>query len=108
MKKYVSIKTVRAEPLFLKAKNEQGFNVYHEDGAKSWVSLGVFDRDYKSAETWMERLIIEVNELTKKCKDLESALMGGSVPAGEVRILKKQLKYMKAYLSILHTRIQRA
>ena len=88
MKKYIGTKQVSAEPMnlgeFIKqtgrnpyvndpdmhGNNEEGYIVEYEDGYKSWSPKAVFEKAYKCAETFLDRLKIEhkeVGERFEKC-----------------------------------------
>ena len=88
MKKYIGTKQVSAEPMNLgefieqtgrnpyvndpdmHGNNEEGYIVEYEDGYKSWSPKAVFEKAYKCAETFLDRLKIEhkeVGERFEKC-----------------------------------------
>lgn len=86
MKKYVGTKQVSAEPMnlgeFIKTTgrnpyanssdvhgdNEEGYIVEYEDGYKSWSPKEVFEKAYKVAETHIDRMSIEFEELRERMK----------------------------------------
>ena len=78
---------------------------------KGYISMSpkyVFDESYKIAETYMDRLMIEGDELSEKIIKLQKALnTPGTVPATEEGILNTQLSAMTTYLNILTMRIKR-
>ena len=65
----------------------------------------VFDKAYKPADTYMERLLIERDELKDKVAKLTVALVEKKVPASAIEILTEQQRAMDAYLTILNKRI---
>lgn len=93
MKKYIGTKTVMARPMskweayednFLKAgvvatqedKNTCGYEVVYDDGYHSWTPKEQFDKAYRLAESPVDRMKIELDELTdrfiKLCKFIQS------------------------------------
>lgn len=92
MKKYIGTKQVSAEPMnlgeFIKTtgrnpyanssdihgNNEEGYIVEYEDGYKSWSPKTVFEKAYKAAETHIDRMRIEFEELRERMKKLKSFL----------------------------------
>lgn len=84
MKKYIGTKQVSAEPMllgeFIKQtgrnpyvndpvvhdNSEEGYVVEYEDGYKSWSPKEVFEKAYKCAETFLDRLKIEHEELMRR------------------------------------------
>ena len=56
-------------------------------------------------ETYMDRLIVERDELKLKFEKLNKALIRDKVPKGSIGILKAQSKLMVDYLTILNNRI---
>ena len=88
MKKYIGTKRVEAEPMtmgeayeknLLKAgrvpneseKNKAGYHVKYEGGYESWSPAKTFEECYKIADTPLDRLIIEHDELNEKIKRLK-------------------------------------
>ena len=45
---------------------EDGYKVVYEDGYESWSPKDVFEKAYKVADTFLDRLIIEQKELAEK------------------------------------------
>lgn len=84
MKKYIGTKQVSAEPMnlgeFIKTtgrnpyanspemhgNNEEGYIVEYEDGYKSWSPKEVFEKAYKCADTFIDRLFIKHSDLMEK------------------------------------------
>lgn len=131
MKKYIGTKRLKAKSMTLGAYNEyrgwkqpenedpktEGYLVEYEDGGKpnderhedyiSWSPKDVFEKAYKVAETPLDRMIIESDELCKKfCglasfiesekfKELDSVMQG---------MLKVQYRMMCNYWQILNQR----
>ena len=79
MKKYIGTKSVEAVPMELgeyinkggrnpykdgtHKDDEQGYLVKYEDGYESWSPKDVFEKAYKPADTFLDRLYIEDTEL---------------------------------------------
>lgn len=84
MKKYIGTKQIEAELMTLgdfvqeTGKNpygkdiekhketEQGYHVRYEDGYESWSPKDVFEKAYKVADTFLDRLYIEHSDLIEK------------------------------------------
>ena len=83
MKKYFGTKQIEAEPMTMgeayeknllqagKVPNESekdsaGYHVKYEDGYESWSPAEPFVKAYKVADTPLDRMIIEYNELKQK------------------------------------------
>lgn len=90
MKKYLGTKLVTAKPMtraeaevilgksIKPAKQEysgEGYLVRYEDGYQSWSPKEVFDKAYKPADNFLDRLIIERDEVQQRLSSLTSALM---------------------------------
>lgn len=131
MKTYVGTKTIKATPMNRLAYNEyrgwklpedengedEGMLVEYLDGGKSnhpnhvgyisWSPLDVFEKAYKLAETPLDRLLIEQEELFEKFKKLHNFLNSEKISAYDLvgkfqyEMLFMQLNTMKTYLSIL-------
>ena len=65
----------------------------------------VFEKAYKPADTYLDRLIIERDNLEDKLAKLTVALAQNKIPEGSVEILEEQQGVMDAYLTILNKRI---
>lgn len=83
MKKYIGTKQVEAEPMamgeayekgLLQAgrvpseaeKDKDGYHVRYKDGYESWSPTEPFEESYKLADTALDRMLIEGEELTVK------------------------------------------
>ena len=58
-------------------------------------------------ETWVDRLIIERDDLKLKIEKLHKFLDSGEAPDDEEAILYDQFEVMNDYLNILNTRLGR-
>lgn len=126
MKKYIGTKTVSATPAWRVGgtvypkdgavprcmNREDGYKVVYEDGYESWSPKDVFEKAYRIAETPVDRMQIEFDELDKKCEALAefcgSGEMDETVNDEYTKcLLTMQYGAMSDYLQLLDTRIQR-
>ena len=125
MKKYIGTKQVEAEPMtmgeaykrnFLQAgrvpndseKDNPGFYVRYQDGYESWSPAETFCKAYKLADTPLDRLIIEHQELRDKINKLENFLSSEGFDSLNYKmriLLGMQLHIMIEYSLILKERI---
>lgn len=81
MKKYIGTKQIEAEPMTLgdfvqetgrtpygkdienHKETEQGYRVKYEDGYENWSPAKAFEKSYKCADTFLDRLHIEMKDL---------------------------------------------
>ena len=129
MKKFIGTKQVSAEPMTLgefiektgrnpyanepemHGDNEEGYIVEYEDGYMSWSPEAVFEKAYMEAETYVDRMRIEFNELRERMKKLKDFLLSEKsfeVNVGELNDLDCQYDLMNRYAQILLKRIRRA
>lgn len=123
MKKFIGTKVVKAEPMTMEEAQkvlgreikpatveEDGYLVKYKDGYKSWSPKSVFEEAYKPIETFLDRLVIEKQELTVKvdklCKflSMKDAIM--KVGSFQFARMTEQIEAMEKYLSILTIRIE--
>lgn len=83
MKKYIGTKQVSATPAWRidgkvypkdgevprSMNREDGYKVVYEDGYESWSPKDVFEKAYKVAETFLDRLMIERKDLAEKLEN---------------------------------------
>ena len=131
MKTFIGTKTIKAFPMTKQEyniyrgwpippeedPNEEVYLVEYAPDSKSkpnhpdhegYISMSpkhVFDEAYKIAETYMDRLEIEQEDLLDKINKLRKALDQKLVPEDAVAILTEQLKVMNSYNDILHIRM---
>lgn len=124
MKKYIGTKQIEAEFMtrgdawgkhLLGEKpstenfDDEGYHVRYEDGYESWSPKDVFEKAYKVADTPLDRMYIEYNELMDKHNKL--ALFLGRKDAVEiagenqVTLMEVQKVQMHYYLLTLKERI---
>lgn len=128
MKKYIGTKQVEAEPMnmgqayekgFLQAgrvpgKTEQdkpGYHVKYADGYESWSPAEPFEQAYKVADTFVDRLLIERDELNERLNKLRQFIESPKfveIVTDEYQrlLLSKQESRMHEYLGILNERIK--
>lgn len=78
MKRYIGTKEVKAQPMTayeasqkgystgISDRNRDGYEVEYEDGYKSWSPAEPFEKAYKAADTFLDRLNIEREELVER------------------------------------------
>ena len=122
MKKYIGTKVIKAEPMTVTEAQvlgveikpatveENGYLVEYKDGYKSWSPKSVFDETYKPAETFLDRLAVEQQELTEKVDKLRKflSLEDAQIKVGSFQFVRmtEQLEAMEKYLNILTRRIE--
>lgn len=129
MKKYIGRKQVMAKPMSEDVAVEKGFarpntnnhewrSGYHvqyanPDGSTydSWSPKSVFEKAYRIAETFIDRLHIERDELRmrlNKARDFFNSPKFNELTLEEQKVFERQLDLMKDYLDVLHERIRLA
>lgn len=127
MKKYLGTKLVTAKPMtrveaevilgksIKLAKQEysgEGYLVRYEDGYQSWSPKEVFDKAYKPADNFLDRLIIERDEVQQRLSSLTSALMQEDfqekVGSKQYYWMLEQRNAMEIYVEVLNKRITHA
>lgn len=127
MKKYIGTKQVEAEPMtmgqayekgFLQAgrvpseteQDKPGYHVKYADGYESWSPAEPFEKAYKVADTFVDRLLIERDELNERLNKLrqfiESPKFVEVTDEYQSLLLSKQESRMHEYLEILNERIK--
>ena len=129
MKRYIGTKQIEAEPMtmgeayekgFLQAgrvpdgseKSNAGYHVKYQDGYESWSPAEPFEKAYKFADTFLDRLRIEQKDLAEKleklCLFVESPKFTDVVQDSNQReLLLRQREYMGEYLNVLNQRIKK-
>lgn len=125
MKKYIGTKEVSATPAWLidvtvypkddvvprLMNRKDGYKVVYEDGYESWSPKDIFEKIYKPADTALDRLKIERNELRERIEKLEDFIgqdfseAKKKVGHYQAALLLIQRSYMINYLEVLETRI---
>lgn len=130
MKKYIGAKQIEAEPMTLgdfvqktgrnpygkdienHEESEPGYHVKYEDGYESWFPADVFEKAYKCADTFLDRLHIELKELYSKMDNLVPFIDSGKIDevvTDEYQnlLLRLQHRIMSRYINVLECRIGR-
>ena len=125
MKKYIGTKQVEAEPMTMgeayrrnllqngrvpndSEKDNPGFYVRYQDGYESWSPAETFCKAYKIADTPLDRMIIEHQELRDKINKLEKFFGSSNFQCLSSRtkeLIAMQLHIMIEYSLILKERI---
>ena len=132
MKSYIGTKQIKAKPMTRLFYNlyrgwdlsadengdDEGMLIEYVDGGAanhpdhsgyiSWSPLAVFTNTYRQDDTFLERLLIEKEELSNKVTKLFTALEAGSIPEEAVAINQLQLSIMNSYLQVLDIKINQA
>lgn len=126
MKKYIGTKQVEAEPMTMgeaykrnllqtgrvpndSEKDNPGFYVRYQDGYESWSPAETFNKAYKLADTPLDRLIIEHQELRDKIDKLKKIICSKEFCDFDYKqriLLNMQLRSMIEYSFILKERIE--
>ena len=125
MKKYIGTKQVEAEPMTMgeaykrnllqtgrvpndSEKDNSGFYVRYQDGYESWSPAETFCKAYKIADTPLDRMIIEHQELRDKINKLKEIMCRKEFCDFDYKqriLLDMQLRSMLEYLFIVEERI---
>lgn len=129
MKKYIGKKEISAEPMTMgeayekgllqagrvpneSEKSSAGYRVRYQDGYESWSPAEPFEKAYKRADTYLDRLRIERDELHDRyVKDknyLSSPLAEKQLTPREKGSLAAQVEFMRQYLFCVEERIKYA
>lgn len=129
MKKYIGKKEISAEPMTMgeayekgllqagrvpneSEKSSAGYRVRYQDGYESWSPADVFEKAYKVADTFLDRLRIERDELhdryVKAKNYLSSPLAEKQLTPREKGSLAAQVEFMRQYLLCVEERIKYA
>lgn len=91
-------------------QDKLGYHVKYSDGYESWSPAEPFEHAYKVADTFVDRLLIERDELNERlnklCQFIESPKFAEIVTCEYQRLLSKQESRMYEYLEILNERIK--
>lgn len=129
MKKYIGTKEIQAEPMTMgeayrrgllhagrvpneSEKSKAGYYVKYDNGYESWSPADVFEKAYKVADTFLDRLRIERDELhdryVKAKNYLSSPLAEKQLTPREKGSLAAQVEFMRQYLFCVEERIKYA
>lgn len=124
LKTYLGTKTVKACPMsrlnaekeldriINPARNdEDGYLVEYKDGYRSWCPKSAFEEAYRTASTFIDRMHIECDELSKRrdsLHDFFNTPKFKELDNFDQYLLLHQYTAMGDYLSVLKIRIERA
>lgn len=126
MKKYIGTKQIEAEPMTMgeayeknllqagrvpneSEKTKVGYHVKYEDGYESWSPAEPFDKAYKVADTPLDRMVIEYDELKQKIDKLDVFLDSEKFKTLDEKVkglLSSQYHIMIAYSIVLSERMR--
>ena len=108
MKHYIGTKLIQAEPMSLleaqkvlgreikpATKEDDGYLVVYEDGYKSWSPKTVFEKAYRLAETFLDRMEIEHGEVFDKMNKAQNFVKSEDflkLPLVQQALLSVQIK----------------
>lgn len=124
-KEYIGTKRLRAEPMTRGGYNlfrgwdipegedptDEGYIVMYEDGYISWSPKRVFEAAYRPADTWLDRLKVEHEQLRERLNALVLFMQSdafGALAWIEKEALQRQKSAMSKYEAILQERLDRA
>lgn len=86
-----------------------GYLVIYDGGYRSWSPAKVFEESYNVAETYVDRMKIELADLNERiCSATRAISTFGALPDDERWQLKRQLEAMHNYADALYDRIRYA
>ena len=126
MKKYIGTKQIEAEPMTMgeayeknllqagrvpneSEKTKAGYHVKYEGGYESWSPSESFEKAYKVADTPLDRMIIEYDELKQKINKLDVFLHSEKFKTLDEQVrglLPSQYHIMIAYAIVLSERMR--
>lgn len=126
MKKYIGTKQIEAEPMTMgeayeknllqagrvpneSEKTKAGYHVKYEGGYESWSPAESFEKAYKVADTPLDRMIIEYDELKQKINKLDVFLDSEKFKTLDEKakgLLSSQYHIMIAYAIVLSERMR--
>ena len=124
MKRYIGTKQIKAEPMTMgeayeknllqagrvpneSEKTKAGYHVKYEGGYESWSPAESFEKAYKVADTPLDRMSIEENELADRIEKLTAFIRGDKfkeLDSTTRAMLAVQYSSMSTYLHILRLR----
>ena len=126
MKKYIGTKQIEAEPMTMgeayeknllqagrvpneSEKTKAGYHVKYEGGYESWSPAEPFEKAYKVADTPLDRMIIEYDELKQKIDKLDVFLDSEKFKTLDEKVkglLSSQYHIMIEYSIVLSERMR--
>lgn len=124
MKHYIGTKLIQADPMSLleaqkvlgreikpATKEDDGYLVVYEDGYKSWSPKTVFEKAYRLAETFLDRMEIEHGEVFDKMNKAQNFVKSEDflkLPLVQQALLSVQIKTQAEYCRLLANRCDAA
>lgn len=92
--------------------DDEGYYVRYEDGYESWSPKDTFEKAYKIADTFLDRLHIEMRDLYEKMDKLSPFIESGKIDEVvtdkyQNYLLRLQHRIMSRYINVLECRIGR-
>lgn len=90
-------------------KDNAGYHVKYEGGYESWSPAEPFEKDYKMADTPLDRMVIEYDELKQKIDKLDAFLDSEKFKTLDEKVkglLSSQYHIMIAYSIVLSERMR--
>lgn len=129
MKKYIGTKQIEAEPMTMGEAYERGllqvgrvpdaeyakrmgYHVKYADGYESWSPAEPFEKAYKCADSFLDRLHIEMRDLYARIDNLAPFIESGKIDEVvtdkyQNHLLRLQHRIMSRYINVLECRIGR-
>lgn len=129
MKKYIGTKQIEAEPMTMgeayekgllqagkvpneNEKSKAGYHVRYQDGYESWSPAKPFEKAYKCADSFLDRLYIEMRDLYEKMDKFAPFIESGKIDEVvtdkyQNHLLRLQHRIMSRYINVLECRIGR-
>lgn len=127
MKKYIGTKEIKAAPMTLgefiertgrnpyqndgkmHGNNEEGYLVEYEDGYQSWSPKEAFDKAYRAAESGLDIILIEGEDLTVRMERIRNFIQNTPEEFAKLdetsrAMLLAQCRVMQEYQNILDQR----
>lgn len=126
MKKFIGTKQIEAEPMTMgeaydkgllqvgrvpneAQMNAPGYHVKYSDGYESWSPAEAFEQSYLLADTFVDRIYIELADLNEKRSKLNAFMNSDKfkeLPKSKKHLLSAQYGTMLSYAHILLERIR--
>lgn len=129
MKKYIGTKQIEAEPMTMgeayekgllqagrvpneSEKGNAGYHVKYKDSYESWSPAEPFEKAYKCADSFLDRLHIEMRDLYARMDNLAPFIASGKIDEVvtdkyQNHLLRLQHRIMSRYINVLECRIGR-
>ncbi len=127
MRKYIGTKQIEAMPMTMgmayergllqtgrvpdeNAAKTAGYHVRYDNGYESWSPADVFEKAYRIADTFLDRLHIERDELSGRYNKAQEFFYSPDFKKelwqDERQAFETQLDLMRKYISVLDARIK--